>query len=249
MKRIKLWPGAAGLYLTAARTMLRNAIAHQAKLQEKRTTLTIPKLNQLTQQAQTVQDTHIGADRPQNQRSKTEIVKAIQVPAKKALGDVYSIINSEWTATSPKRNEFLTSLGFNTFYDRVIKNEQQALVEHLEQFARTLAGENSPSRALLDAGTPPEILENITTYATSFDEANLEQEAAKGATVVLTDEAYADINNLVVALRPVISAAKRAFPVGDARRKLFEISTIMNAAAGGRSGDRDMGGDGQTTSN
>ena len=224
MKKRNLWPSSATNFVTAAGVVITNAKANQKKLAEEATTITVKSLNDLDARVLEAKTKYIGQDKKKEQRDNTASVKISQDAALAGLGSVKNTIETK-IKDKAQRQELLVTLGFNTYFAKANKKNQQALTSLLNHFSTNLT---AAIRTQLEAaGVSKKRIDDLLLAVSGFDNANTNQETTKGTTLRLTETATDFLNELYTDIMTICKAGQRVFKNDPALKALFVLSKII----------------------
>lgn len=212
--------------LTAAETIIQNAITNKTFLQSKRTTWADPFFDDLKNQITSTTDTYLGKDAAQQLRQATQVVLTIQAQAIIDLAEFKIQIQEDFKNTPIQRAEILNQLGFTSYHKAAQKGDQEALVNLLFQFKTITPDLNDQ---IVTKGTAQTLIDAIISYANTLKNANITQETYKGTRKEITDEA---INAFNLVYEKVISVARIAsnfYKTNKPKQQQFSFAKVTAA--------------------
>lgn len=210
--------------LTAAATIIDNAIANKTLLQSKRSTWTDAFLNDLKTQIETTTETYLGKDAAKNMREATQIVISLQAKAQNDLSEFKTQITQDFKKTPAKKDEILNTLGFSALYKKVKAGDQEALVQLLYQFKTNITP--ALNTEIVEKGTAQATIEAIVGYANTLKEANITQEGTKGTRKEITEEAVVAFNNIYDQVISVATIARNLYKTEKTKQDLFSFAKV-----------------------
>ncbi len=210
--------------LTAAATIIDNAIANKTLLQTKRSTWTDAFLNDLKTQIETTTETFLGKDAAKNMREATQTVVSIQAKAQKDLSEFKTQIDQDFKKVPTQKNEILNTLGFLAHYKKAQKNDQEALVQLLYQFKTNLTA--ALKAEIIAKGTAQATIDTIIGYATTLKEANITQEGTKGTRKEITEESIVAFNAVYEQVISIATIARNLYKTEKTKQDLFSFSKV-----------------------
>jgi hypothetical protein len=210
--------------LTAAATIIENAIANKTFLQSKRTTWADPFFGNLKKQIQSTTDTYLGKDSAQQMRQATQVVLTIQAKALNDLAECKVQIEQDFKNAAVYKTEILTQLGFAAHYKAAQKGDQEGLVNLLFQFKTNL----SPAlkTEIVTKGTAQATINNIISYANTLKETNISQETYKGNRKEITDEAITAFNQIYDQVISIAKIASNFYKTDKTKQQLFNFAKV-----------------------
>lgn len=211
--------------LTAAATIIDNAIANKTLLQSKRSTWTDAFFNDLKKQIETTTETFLGKDAAKNMREATEIVTSLQAKAQNDLSEFKIQIEQDFKKTPAKKDEILNTLGFSALYKKVKSGDQETLVQLLYQFKTNITP--TLNTEIVEKGTAQATIEAIIGYANTLKEANITQEGTKGTRKDTTEEAVIAFNNIYDQVISVATIARNLYKTTKTKQDLFSFAKVI----------------------
>ena len=211
--------------LTAAQTLIKNALDNKTFLISKRTTWADPFFNDLKIHIQTTTDTYLGKDAAIILRDATQVVLNIQQQALFDIAEIKIQIQEDFKSTPTKRTEILKQLGITTYHKMAQNRDQEALVNLLYQFKDSL----TPAlRALLiSKGIASIIMTKITDHTATLNQANIDQETFKGNRTEMTDQAIIAFNDVYEKIISIAKISNNFFKLDKTKQQLFSFSKIV----------------------
>jgi hypothetical protein len=210
--------------LIASSTLLENAIANKTFLQTKRSNWTDAFFTNIQTQINTALEEHLGIDSAKNLRGATQILQSIQKQSLTDLAEVKTQIIEDFKKETIKQTEILTQLGFNTYHKEAQNGDQEALVQLLYKFKTNLTA--TLKEEIVAKGTAPIILDQITTYADTLKNADINQETFKGTRKEITTEAINFFNGIYDDVISIAKISAKFFKAEPVKRDLFSFSKI-----------------------
>lgn len=210
--------------LTAAATIIENAIANKVFLQSKRSTWADPFFDNLKTQIQTITENYLGKDAAQQMRQATQTVLSIQSQALNDLAEFKVQINQDFKNIPIQRTEILNQLGFTTYHKSAQKGDQESLVNLLFQFKTNLTP--TLNTEIVTKGTAQTTLDNIISYANALKNANISQETFKGTRKEITDEAINTFNQIYDQVISIAKIASNFYKNEKTKQQLFSFAKV-----------------------
>lgn len=210
---------------SAASTVIENALAHKAELIARRPGWAdsfLPDMQNRNQNAFTV---YLGIDNAKNQREATAAVVSIQKQAIKKLAEFKVQLIEDFRKNKARRDELLKQLGFAAHLKNTQKNDQEALIELLYQFKTNMT--KTVRNEIASAGTPDELIDEITAFADALKAANVNQEFLKAARKEITAAGVAELNGIYEQVISVAKISAKLFADNPAVKEKFSFAKIL----------------------
>lgn len=232
-KRKRIYKGKNVDMLTACATIMENAIANQEFLMSKRPAFTHAFFGEVQARINSAFKNHLGVDSAAPLRKATQIVVGFQSQALNDLAELQVQIEEDFKSDKTKRNEIFRTLGYSGYNKKAQNGDQEALIEWLFQFRKSLTDELRDE--ITGKGTAPQLLESINSYADQLSESNITQETHKGTKKEITGEAvdeFMEIYNQVISIAKI---ARKFYKGNPDKQNLFSYGRILknlNASSG-----------------
>ncbi len=213
--------------LSAASTVIENAIAHKSELITKRPTWADPFLPDIQNKIKTAFSVTLGIDNAKSQREATQAVVSIQKQAIKKLAECKIQIVEDFKKNKSRRDELLKQLGFAAHLKNVQKNDQEALIELLYQFKTNMT--KSVIQEITAAGTPDTLINEIIAFADTLKAANVNQEFLKAARKEVTAAGVAELNEIYEQVISVARISAKLYSDKPAVKTQFSYAKIYAA--------------------
>lgn len=210
--------------LTAAATIIENAIANKTFLQSKRSTWADPFFDNLKTQIQTTTDTFLGKDAAQQMRQATQSVLSIQAQAIQNLAEFKVQIDQDFKNNPTKKTEILTQLGFSNYHKQAQKGDQEGLVNLLFQFKTNLSP--ALNTEIVSKGIAQTTIDTIISFANNLKEANITQETFKGTGKEITEEAIVAFNLVYDEVISISKISSNFFKTDKAKQQQFSFAKV-----------------------
>lgn len=218
--------------LTSLSTIVENAIANKAALIQKRPTWADPFLQNLQQRINDAIQTYVGVDSAKALRAATKTFETLQEDALQKLSFLKLQIEQDFKKDASQKAEFLSQLGFTSFYKIASQNKSQdALIDLLYQFKK------NATPALISSITAKGItatsINEIVSIADTLKNANISQETFKSTRPSITSEAINVFNELYDDVIAVAKISAGIFKEDKARQESFsftKLSKVQQAA-------------------
>ena len=135
-KELRIYTGKDVDMLTAASTIIENAIAEKDFLISKRATWADPFLGDIKTRINDAFSNYLGIDNARDMREATRVVLNLQSEILPKLAEFKVQIDIDFK--NPRRTEILNQLGFNAHLKKAQKKDQEALIELLFKFSLNL---------------------------------------------------------------------------------------------------------------
>jgi hypothetical protein len=199
--------------LMVAATIIENAIRHRETLQQFRSVWTGDFFETLKTDIDDAIQKILGQDRAKDLRKATQYLYAHQQEILFELSLLKTQIHQDFKNQPDKKQELLTTLGFNQHYPKARKKNQEALIQLLFRFKSNLTPQWKTE--LLEKGYPETALDKILAYAEIIKEAEIQQEFLKGIrkdhsaeTIQLYNDLYLRVISLANIAHKILSDNK-----------------------------------------
>lgn len=210
--------------LLACDTILVSAIRYQANFLARRTTF-IPSYFTDLQTRIDQGYMMVGADKLREQRQATRRLYEQFDTIYAELKGFKVNIEGMYRKDKGRLAEVSRLLGFTEHFKSIYRGDQESLVQLLYEFARNL---DADLRAdLILKGAQPTILTDITNWAAPFRAANVIQENAKTAKLVVTSTETETLNDLYNDVIDIGKMGQHIFADNDSVKVQFVYSGIL----------------------
>jgi hypothetical protein len=166
--------------LMASKTIAGSFRAHIAELSAIRSDWTEEYADGLTTRIDNGITNFLGIDSKKDLRGASAILASIQAPARRDVSFFKIQVMDDFKKDAARRDEILKNLGFAKHLRGVQKGNQESLIQLLYSFQTNM---NDTIRAELVAkGMNATLIDNIISYADTFQMANVTQESFKEST-------------------------------------------------------------------
>lgn len=210
--------------LTAAATIIENAIANKSFLQSKRTSWADPFFENIKAEIETTTNTFLGKDAAQQMRLATQVVLTIQAQALIDLAEFKVQIDQDFKEAPVQKNEILTQLGFNSYYKLAQKKDQEGLINLLFQFKNNLSP--ALNTEIVSKGIAQATMNNIIGYAETLKTANISQETYKETRKEITNEAIIAFNQIYDKVISIAKIASNFYKTNKAKQQQFSFAKV-----------------------
>ncbi len=212
--------------LITVSTLIENAIANKAFLQDKRSTWADPFFDHLKQRIENAIQTYLGVDSAKDLREATIAVLSIQQKAISQLADLKVQITEDFRSNKPRRDEILNQLGFTSYLKEVQKKDQKALINLLYQYKTNLT--TSLKTEIITEGTAETLLDDILSFADSLKTADISQETLKSSRKTITATAVKEFNDIYDQVISICKIASKFYKDQPAMKEQFSYSKVGN---------------------
>ncbi|WP_445722534.1 hypothetical protein [Flavobacterium sp.] len=210
--------------LTAAATIVENAIANKTLLLSKRSTWADPFFNDLKTQIEDITETYLGKDAAKEMREATQVVLSIQAQAQIDLAEFKIQIEQDFKKEPVQKKEILTTLGFIALHKNVQKSDQEALIQLLYQFKNNLTP--TLNTEIVAKGIAQATIDRIIGYANTLKQANITQEGKKGGRKVITEEVVVTFNEIYEQVISIAKIAHNFYKTDKTKQELFSFAKV-----------------------
>lgn len=210
--------------LTAAATIIDNAITNKTLLLSKRSTWADPFFSDLKTQIENVTATHLGKDAAKEMREATQVVLSLQAQAIIDLAEFKIQVEQDFKKEPIRKKEINTTLGFTALNRDAQKGDQEALIQLLYQFKNNLTPELNTE--IVNKGTAQTTIDTIIGYANNLQQANVNQEGKKGERKIITDEVITIFNDIYDQVISIARIAHNFYKTDKKRQDLFSFAKV-----------------------
>lgn len=215
-------------------TIVQSAVDNKEAITAKRPKYADPFFPDLLQRIQTDKDKYSGLDIAKDLRNSTVYLKSIMTPAKEDLSELYGNLNTDYKNEKGKLGEIKTTLGFNKFFTKVSRGNQEATIGLLDQINLNLTADLETD--IITHGSSTGLLTRIKGYRSPLNNAELSQEGKKGKRPELTAEVISEFNSVYSDVIDLCTDCQRIFKNDKAKKDLFVFSKVLAALRGGSNG-------------
>lgn len=219
----------ADLLLTAS-TIVENANTEKEYLQQERSVWRDPFFDDLRKRIDHAVQNNLGYDSAKDLRQATLSINSIQGTAVTDLAICKVQIQEDFKNMPERRNEILTTLGFNLYTDIKRNGNQQELVGLLYQFKTNMT--DDLKKELADKGLSPTRIDTIIKHADFLLNANVQQETQKSTRKIQTVSSITELNELYSDIIAICKIAKPLYADQPHKKDLFSFNKISNAISG-----------------
>ena len=180
--------------LIAARTLCDNFENHKTEITAVRAIWADPFIGDFRTRINAAINTYLGSDPKKDLRLATQALKDIQSDAQRDLSLFKIQLEVDYADDDARLSWLLATLGFSAHYSDVQKKDQEALIELLAKFKTNMTA--ALKTELTGKGIDGALIDDIKGYANPLRDADVTQEALKGTTKELTEEALTEFNSI-----------------------------------------------------
>ena len=210
--------------LIASATLIENAMANKTFLQTKRSNWTDAFFTNLQTKIDKTLEEQLGIDSAKGLRGATKTVEGIQSQSLRDLAEVKVQIGEDFKKDKPKQTEILIQLGFSAHHKEAQNGDQEALVQLLYKFKANLT--TTLKTEIVDKGTAPATLDQVTAYADTLKNADVTQEIFKGSRKEITKEGISIFNDIYDEVISIAKIATKFYKGEPTKRALFSFAKI-----------------------
>lgn len=224
-KELRIYTGKDVDMLTAASTIIENAIAEKDFLISKRATWADPFLGDIKTRINNAFFNYFGMDNAREMREATRVVLNLQAEILPKLAEFKVQIDSDFK--NPRRTEILNQLGFTAHLKNVQKKDQEALIELLFKFSLNLT---PPLNAEITAnGTAQSLILDIKNSAQVLKDSNINQEAFKTNRPNISAAAVKELNEIYEQVIAIAKIARKFLSANKTKADQFSYAKIIKA--------------------
>lgn len=210
--------------IIGASTILQAAQSHQAFLVTKRPVWTIDYFEEFETKINLATSKWFGVDSAANLRNQTILVNELIEPAYKNITTVRLEIKEGFKNNNTRRNELLTTLGYNNWSGT---KEQEGLITMLFAFKQNITP--AIQTELIAKGTLPLALTEITAAAQALLDSNVSQEFFKQSKKTQTAAAITDFNDIYEQLMTICKLSRNYFAGNTTAIAQFSFAKVIKA--------------------
>jgi len=212
--------------LITVSTILETAIANKAFLQQKRSTWADPFFDDLKARIDNAIQANLGTDSGKSLRQSTQALYSVQTQAIKDLALVKVQLVEDFKKDPTRRSEILKQLGFTAYLLKARQKDQEALINLLYSFRQNISGLVAE---IVAKGTDKKLLDNISGYADTLKNANVNQETFKGSKKTVTAAVITEFNDIYDDVISVCRIAAKFYSDKPAMKDQFSFSKVSKA--------------------
>lgn len=207
--------------LTIAESFKQNLTA----LSEVRTNWTPEYADELNVKIEETIKNHLGIDPKKGLRAASGMLFALMESAKDDLSIFKVQLEGDFKGEKEKIQEILKNLGFTKNLREAQKDNQEALIELLFTFQLNMT---DPLKAdICSKGMNPVLIDQISGYALSIKNANINQEGLKETTKEITDETTIALNAIYDEVIKICKIAAKHFKNVPLKKEQFTFSKVV----------------------
>ncbi|MBU1873366.1 hypothetical protein KJ688_06510 [bacterium] len=168
---------------------------------------------------------YIGIDYRADLRNATRDLLALQKDALDKLGLFKTQL--EVNFDKPRYAELLYHFGFDSYYHKVRRNNQEALINLLMQIRQNMTDELKTE--ITAKGIAATLLDDLTAAADLIHAANIKQESLKSGTAGNNLEAVTEFNAIYNEIMAICKVAKRVFKGRPEIKAAFSFAKTLRA--------------------
>lgn len=211
-----------------------NLLRNLFELQTIQLNLTEELAYELIHGADEAMEVYLGIDPRQQIRGATKKVNELQEEALEAMGLLKKLIPVHF---KNEYREMLKQLGYTRYHKDARNGDQEALMQLLSAFRIGMTDDMKAS--ITDKGVNPEIIDRILSYGGQIWEANASQEALKGSSSEITDEAIDYLNSLYNKAMDICKIGAAFYYNNPVKRNQFTFSRIVRNMNATRTPEKD----------
>jgi hypothetical protein len=211
--------------LTACATIIESAITNVVAITANRPLWDLPFFNTLKTRIENAFPNFLGVDNAADMRAKTQIVNTVMDGAEKDLTTFSTQVNRDFRTDKVRLNEIRTLLGFTAHYKDAKGEDQESMIELLYKFGQNMTP--ALQTEIVNKGVNPVLITNITGYATTLNNANISQEAAKAMRGIISDAAVKEFNEIHGITVDVGVICQDIFKANSSLKKQFSFNHVV----------------------
>ena len=205
--------------LMAAKTILQNMQNYLGELSTIRSNWTEAYVTELILKIDSAIENFLGLDKKQALREATELLNQIKTPALRDLALVKTQIEVDFGKDSV---EILKALGLNK---NLHSMNQEGLIELLYSFKKGMT--DTLKTSITEKGTNPALIDTVISYASRFQQANLDQENQKTSTQDVSQEAVDTFNSIYAEVIGIGKITAKIYKDAPLKKDQFTFSKVV----------------------
>jgi len=171
-------------------------------------------------------ENYLGLDKKKELRNATANLSSIQTPAIRDLSFLKKQLQVDFANEKPKLKEMLKSLGFDKNLRKVQQSDQEALIELLYAFKKSM--KDSLKSEIVAKGTNSELIDRIISYADLMKSANVSQETQKETTKAVSEEATNAFNAIYTEVIGICKIASSFYQYDTLKKEQFTFGKVLS---------------------
>lgn len=208
--------------LLAAQTITQSLSANLNELATARSNWTAAYVSQLTDKIDDALENYLGIDKKKDLREATAVLNEIQTPAMRDLSFLKTQIEVDFGTDAA---EITKTLGYDKNLFEVQKGSQEALIQLLYTFKTNMTP--NLKNQIVQKGTNPTLINNITGYADTLRQANTTQESLKETTKELSQETTTLFNEIYQEIIGICKIAANFYQSDPIKKQQFTFSKVV----------------------
>lgn len=170
-------------------------------------------------------ETHLGIDVRRDLRNATAALSQMLVPALRDTSFLKTQIEDDFRLEPDRRDEILRTLGFIAHHRAAQTKNQENTIQLLYQFKTNLTP--AIRQEIESKGIAPTLIDRVIDYADKLREANVYQEAMKGATKEISQEVVNTFNSIYTEIIGISKKAAAYYRYDLLKREHFTFTKVL----------------------
>lgn len=211
--------------LISAKTLCDNFRDHKADIVALRANWADPFIDNFETRIDDAISNFLGLDPKKDLKLATQQVLQIQEQALKDLALFKVQIEADYATDTTRLGWLLDTLGFTAHLTAAQNKDQEALIELLQKFKLNM--DATLKTEITGKGTSGQLIDDIVNNADPLKDANVTQEALKGSSKELTDEALTEFNEIYAQAIAIGKITAKLFKSDKVKREKFTFTKLV----------------------
>lgn len=211
--------------LMASKTIAESLKANISELSTARSDWTEQYATDLGIRIDNALENNLGVDAKKDLRNATAVLHSIQGPAMRDLSFFKTQIDDDFKKEPSQKNEILKTLGFTTNLKSVQNSNQEALIRLLYAFKTNMT--EALRTEITSKGIADALIDKITGYAVTFQQANVSQESLKETTREISKDTADVFNGIYDEIIGICKKASNYYKYEPLKKALFTFRKVL----------------------
>ncbi len=211
--------------LISAKTLCNNFRDHKTDIVALRSTWADPFIDNFETRIDDAISNYLGLDPKKDLKLATQEVLTIQANAMRDIALFKVNLQADYATDTIRLNWLLDTFGFTAHLTDAQNQDQEALVELLQKFKLNMTADLKTE--ITGKGTSGTLIDDIVSYADPLKDANVAQEALKGSSKELTDEALNEFNEIYAQAIAIGKITSKLYKSDKVKREKFTFTKLV----------------------
>lgn len=212
--------------LLTSKTIVQSLTDNLADLSAVRSNWTEDYVNKLSEKIDDAIENFLGLDKKKELREATIQLQSIQTPARRDLSFFKTQLEVDFNGDVVKKDKVLKELGFTKNLKTVQKGNQEALIQLLYTFKKSMT--DKLKAEIVEKGTNTALIERIIEYAEKLMAAEVSQETLKETSKAISAEAISVLNEIYEEVAGICKIAYKFYQFDTIKQGQFSFSRIAS---------------------